>query len=102
MKRTLLALTLCSLTGCAYLDSDTSTPVFAPGTTNVIGFATTHARSTTFFDANASLAKFRNSNGGPTNTYTAGTVATGINESSSASNVVAIINAAAGAAAKIP
>lgn len=100
MKKLLIVLCPFVFTGCAYLSSHTVTPVpYTLGTNVVYVRATTDARAVTFFDSQNQLTKFRNSNGGPTNTYTAGTVASGVNESSSASNVVAIINAAAGAAA---
>lgn len=92
-------------TGCAYLSSDTVTPIYtvANGTNPpTLLYAKTHARAVTLFDANSSLTKFRNSNGGPTNTYTSGTMASGVNEQSSASNIVAILNAAAAIASKVP
>jgi len=91
-------LLLLSGSGCAYVNSNTAT--YDPTSGKLI--AKTHARATTFFDANAQLSKFRNSTGGATNTFTQGTAVTGLNESSSASNVVAIINAAAAVANKIP
>lgn len=105
MKKLSYILPLVCLVGCAYLSSDTRTPigVQANGTNPpTMLYATTHARAVTMFDANSSLTKFRNSNGGPTNTWTPGTVASGVNEQSSASNLVAILNAAAAIASKVP
>lgn len=93
----LTLLTISGTTGCAYLDSDTHQWT---GTNGVV-HSETHARAYTVFDANNQLTKFRNSNGGPSNVWTSGTTISGLNESSSASNVVAIINAAAGAASSI-
>lgn len=103
MKK-LLFIPLILLTGCAYLSSDTRTPIGTVliGTNTTYLYATTHARAVTLFDANSSLTKFRNSNGGPTNAWSSGTVASGINEQSSASNFVAILNAAASIASKFP
>lgn len=100
--RALLISALIPLTGCAYLSSHTRTPVFFAGTTNIIGYATTDARAVTFFDSSNTLTRFRNSNGGPTNAYSAGTIASGVNETSSSSNIVAILNAVAAIAAKAP
>lgn len=98
----MLLLPFLLLTGCAYLSSHTRTPVFFSGTTNIIGYATTDARAVTFFDANSTLTKFRNSNGGPTNAYSSGTVASGINEQSSGSNVVQLLNDIAAIVSKAP
>jgi len=104
----LLPSACCLFLGCAYVNSNTgitttTTEFNTNGTRTVtVQKSATHARATTFFDAQSSLAKFRNSTGGPTNAYTQGTAVTGFDQSSSASNVVAIINAAAGAAAAIP
>ena len=98
-----LACGIVLLSGCAFLSSHTVTPVVVNvNGTNVIAKATTDARAWTFFDANSVLAKFRNSNGGPTNTYTAGTVASGINESSSSSNIVQLLNDVAAIVSKSP
>lgn len=103
MIKKILPFALCLLTGCALLSSHTVTPVVVNvNGTNVVAKATTDARAFTLFDANSSLTKFRNSNGGPTNQFSAGTVASGVNESSTASNLVAIINAAAAIASKAP
>lgn len=88
--------------GCAYLSSHTRTPVLEAGTTNVVAYATTDARVWTFFDANNQLTKFRNSNGGPTNGYTSGTAIAGVNESSSGSNVVQLLNDVAAIVSKAP
>lgn len=94
----LLPILVLSNSGCAYVNSNTRVETG----TNGVSVATTHARAYTIFDANAQLTKFRNSTGGPTNTFTQGTAVTGLNESSNASNIVAIINAAASVAAKVP
>lgn len=88
--------------GCAYLASDTKTPTLEAGTTNVVAYATTHARVWTLFDAQSQLTKFRNSNGGPTNNFSSGTAMSGVNESSTSSNLVQIFQAAAAIAAKAP
>lgn len=93
----LILLTLL-LPACAYVNSNTTVTQGTNGVTH----SSTHARSFTFFDSQASIAKFRNSTGGPTNTYTQGTAVSGFDQSSSASNVVAIINAAAAVAGKVP
>jgi hypothetical protein len=102
MKYLLLILIIPLFTSCAYLSSHTRTPMFFAGTTNIIGYATTDARAVTFFDANSTLTKFRNSNGGPTNAYSAGTIASGINEQSSGSNVVQLLNDIAAIVSKAP
>lgn len=82
------------------MSSTTKTPIF--NGTNIVAYATTSASATTVFDSQNQLTKFRNSNGGPTNTYTSGTVLGSANETSSASNLVAILNAAAAIASKVP
>ena len=99
MKKLLLFCLGAALTGCAYLRSTTLT-----ATDPKSGLVTqrTTVRAYSLFDAQAQLTKFRNSNGGPTNTYTAGTSVGSLTESSSASNIVNIINAAAAAAGKAP
>lgn len=113
MKKLLLILPL--FTGCAYLSSHTKTPViiteivtFKQGTSLVtctnthVAYATTDARAITFFDATNSLTKFRNSNGGPTNAYSAGTVASGLSETSSGSNFAASLQALSSLIGQIP
>lgn len=98
MKK-LLPLLCAGLCGCAYLRSSTVTETDPK--TGIVTAKTT-VRAYTVFDAQAQLTKFRNSTGGPTNTYTAGTVVGSLNESSSASNIVAIIQAAGAAAGAFP
>lgn len=97
MKTKILILALVALTGCAYLRSTTETQ-----TDPKTGLVTsrTVVRAFTVFDAQAQLSKFRNSTGGPTNTFTMGTTVGSVNEQSSASNIVAIIEAAAAAAGR--
>lgn len=106
MKLNILIIPLVVMfTGCAYLSSDTKTPIYTVlnGTNPpTLLYATTHARAVTLFDANSTLTKFRNSNGGPTNTYTSGTIASGVNESSSSSNLVQILNAVSAMVSKVP
>jgi hypothetical protein len=108
VKQITLLCLLISLTGCAYVNSNTQHNIVTTTyQTNGVKVVTldksyTHARATTWFDSQAQLAKFRNSIGGPTNDYTQGSAVSGLNESSSTSNVVAIINAASAAAAKVP
>lgn len=103
LKSILLSLPLLSVIGCAHLSSTTSTPIVVNvNGTNVIAYATTSAKAITVFDANSQLTKFRNSNGGPTNSYSAGTVASGVDQNSSSSNLVSILNAAAAIASKVP
>lgn len=99
MKLTGLLLVVGLLSGCAYLRSNTTRVIsvdkFGVNTTT----EKTSARAITVFDANASLAKFSNRSGYTTNgTWGPGTYASGVNEQSSASNVVNIINALANVA----
>jgi len=62
------------------------------GTNNVqVVEQDTHARAFTFFDANSQLQKFRNGSGQTvwsSNDISAGTWASGLNESSSSSNLL--------------
>lgn len=98
MKK-LFLLPLVVLTGCAYLSSHTVTPVVSfNGTNIVVKSATTDVRCYTLFDAQDTLTKFRNSNGGPTNTYTSGTVVGSVNETSSSSNLVLMLQSLAATA----
>lgn len=98
MKQAMLFFSMLSLTGCAYVNSNTEVRTG----TNGVAVSWTHARAFTLFDATDNITKFRNSTGGPTNTITQGTYVNGLNETSSTSNVVAIIQAAAAAAGAIP
>lgn len=103
MKNILFTILLTPFVGCAYLSSHTKTPIIVTvNGTNYTVNATTDVRVYTWFDANSQLTKFRNSNGGTTNTYSPGTTVAGVNESSSSSNIVNILNAAAAIAAKMP
>lgn len=95
-KNILLSLLIIGASGCAYLRSTTST---ATDPKSGIVTQRTTVRAYSVFDAQAQLTKFRNSNGGPTNNFSAGTSVGTLNEQSSASNLVAIIQAAAAAAA---
>ena len=97
MKKTsLLILTLLLATSaCSYLRSTT---LRSTDPKTGIVTETTTARGWTFFDANASLVKFRNQSGtstNGTNSFAAGTYATGVNESSSATNLISMISAVA-------
>jgi hypothetical protein len=100
----LLAALLCAGNGCAYLNSTTKheTKTYHQGTNTVVEVVeTTHGRAWTFMDANSTLTKFRNGSSATilgTNVYSPGTFASGINESSSGSNVVNIANAVVSAA----
>lgn len=93
-KLVLIAASLSVLNGCAYLNSTTrhQTTTYYRGTNVVVEVVeTTHGRAWTLLDANSSLTKFRNqsspsTNG--TNTYAPGTFASGINESSSSTNLL--------------
>ncbi len=98
MKKRLLPLALVALLpACSYLRSDTRRTVATSPTNGVVTVSEfTKARGWTLFDANASLVKFSNRSGYTTNgSWGPGTYATGVNESSSASNVVAILQAIA-------
>lgn len=80
------------VTGCAYTKSNTysKTTIGTNGVPIVEQY--THARAFTFFDAQSQLAKFRNGSSTTqwgTNTISPGTWASGLNESSSSSNLVA-------------
>lgn len=96
--KTKLAITLAALligTGCSYLRSTTLRATDPK--TGIVTEKTT-ARGWTFLDANASLVKFRNQSGtstNGTNSYAAGTYATGVNESSSSTNLISMISAVA-------
>ena len=90
----------CLLTGCAYLRSTTLTE-----TDPKTGVMTqkTVVRAYTLFDASANLTKFRNSNGATnTNGWPAGTTVGTVNEQSSLSNAVLLLQSAAAIAAKMP
>ena len=79
-------------TSCSFLHSETKRTVDARGMIT----ETTSARAFTFFDANASLTKFRNqSSSSSTNQWAAGTYISGLNESSSTTNLTSIISAVA-------
>jgi len=100
MKTTILLLLTATLTGCAYLRSTTLTQTDPK--TGIITQKTV-VRAYTLFDANAQLTRFRNSNGATnTNTWPAGTTVGTINEQSSLSNIVLILQNAAAIAAKMP
>jgi hypothetical protein len=81
-------------TGCAYLNSTTrhETVTRYEGTNVVTDVVeTTHGRAFTLLDANSTLTRFRNQSSASTvgtNTYAPGTFASGINESSSSSNLL--------------
>lgn len=94
------------LSGCAFVGSHTTTPIVTINGTNiVVREQTTDARAWTFFDANSQLTKFHNSSAPSvlgTNQFGPGTYVAGVNEQSSASNLVAILQAAAAIAAKAP
>jgi hypothetical protein len=79
------------ITGCAYMKSNTHS--LTSYTTNGVQMVEqdTRSRAWTFFDANSSLSKFRNGSSNSTigtNTIAPGTYASGINESSSSSNLL--------------
>lgn len=94
------------LSGCAFVSSHTITPIVTiNGTNTVVRAQTTDARAWTFFDANSQLTKFHNSSAPSvmgTNQYGPGTYVAGVNEQSSSSNLVSILNAAAAIASKVP
>ena len=94
MKRLLCLCWLCvGLTSCSFLHSETKR-VLDPKT-GVISESTS-ARAFTLFDANASLTKFRNqSSPSATNQWAAGTFISGLNESSTSSNLTSIVAAVA-------
>ena len=97
MKKLIIIPLLALLTGCAYLNSTTvrKYPIQI-GTNTVMCIETTHGRAVTFLDANSTLTKFHNSSSTTTigtNTYGPGTYASGINESSSTTNLPATLNA---------
>jgi hypothetical protein len=99
------ALALC---GCAYMKSNTHSVTryeILNGTNHVqVVEQDTHSRAFTLFDANSSLTKFRNGSSDSTlgtNTIAPGTYASGINESASATNVVAVANALAAIATAV-
>lgn len=81
------------LTGCAFIHSKTLRTTDSKGVVT----ETTTATGYSLFDANNSLAKFRNQSGpsSPTN-FAAGTYVSQLNETSSTSNVVSILNAMGG------
>lgn len=94
------------LTGCAFVSSHTVTPIVTlNGTNTVVRNQTTDARGWTLFDANSALTKFHNSSAPSTfgtNNYGPGTFVSGLNDQSSSSNLVQILNAAAAIASKVP
>lgn len=83
--------------GCARLKSTTERTTTINPTNNVVTVTEkTRATGYTLFDANASLVKFSNRSGYTTNgTFGPGTYASGVNESSSTSNLTSIISAVA-------
>lgn len=100
MKSKILLLSLLCTTGCAHFASRTleETPTLV-GTNVVIVSKTSHMYVTTFFDAKSSLTKAANSPSiTSTNQYSAGTRLGGLNQESSGSNAVDIVNSAIGAA----
>ena len=102
MKRLLVLCLPLLVAGCSTMISTTERePIFPtfvtyPITTNVAPIAfkeTTHLRIRTLFDANAEVAKFSNRSGyNAHGTWGPGTYAAGVNDSSSGSNVVAILH----------
>lgn len=97
---------LSMLSACAFVSSHTVTPIVTiQGTNVVVRCQTTDARAWTFFDSSSDVTKFHNSSAPSTfgtNTYGPGTAIAGVNEQSSASNLVQILNAAAAIASKMP
>ncbi len=94
MKRLLFLLPLL-IAGCSTMISTTErNPVMMPGTTNVVAFSeSTHLRIRTLFDAQAAVTKFSNRSGyNAHGTWGPGSYAAGVNDSSSGSNVVAILH----------
>lgn len=91
MKK-IIAIAMLALAGCAHMAS-TTTQTNKDGATTV-----TSMSAYTLFDGKSDLAKAAN-HVTPT---TSGTTVSGLDQSSSTSNIVAIINAAATAASKIP
>jgi len=79
-------------TGCAYLKSTTTSTTQTNGVTTVY----TTVRAFSVLDANDNLTKFRNAGLSSTNgTFPPGTTIGSLNQSSTTSNVVAIVNAIA-------
>lgn len=97
MKKIVSAVVLLALVGCAHMDSETRTPIF--NGTNGPAFSFTHMSATSFFDSSDNLTKAANHTAG---TNGAGTYVSGLNETSSTSNLVNLLNAAAAIAAKAP
>jgi hypothetical protein len=95
VKRIFLALPLLVCVGCAYMHSTT---IRALDPTTGIITETTQAKAYALFDANSSVMKFRNQSGysgGTNGGFAPGTYMVGLNESSSTSNLVQIIQAVA-------
>jgi hypothetical protein len=96
-------------TGCAYMKSNTYSETRYETNSVAIVYQSTHARAFTFFDANSSLTKFRNGSAQTqwgSNSIAPGTYASGLDQSSSSSNLLAIAQvlsqAAMAIAAKAP
>ena len=85
---------LLSVSGCAYMSSQT-----IRSTNPTTGTVTeiTRAKAYAVFDSNAALTKFSNRSGyvSGTNVYAPGTYISGLNESSSSTNLVSILSAVA-------
>lgn len=101
-KALLACIVACSFTGCAYLRSTTMDPVVTVHTNGVVtvAYKKTSVRAFTAFDSNSALAKFRNTTGGPsgTNGWAPGTWIGSLDQSSTTSNAVPIIEAVASGA----
>jgi len=83
---TCLTLALLALTGCAFLQSSTTSP---DGSKTRVGCLT-------FFDSQSALAKFRNASTTTSNgQWSAGTTIGSLNQESSGTNVVALVGSAA-------
>lgn len=92
LRLTLAAALLALQPGCAYFCSNTCQHSLDANGKPVCTY--THMRVGTFFDAQSSLAKARNSPAvTPTNSWSAGTVIGGLNQDSNSTNTVALLQA---------
>lgn len=98
MRRFIVFLPILALCGCAYLHSTTSRTTDAK---TGVPIEQTSVRVYTLWDATSQLTKFSNRSGYTTNgSFGPGTYATGLNESSTSTNINELIGIIIGAAVK--
>lgn len=94
MKKVMIVVVSVALVGCAHFKTRQVNNTYDPKTGNITARTTTTAGATTVFDANSTLAKFHALQSDKSQGATVG----GLDQAATSAGVVAIIQAAAGAA----